>query len=200
VRSSKPESAVLVDEGALVFFSRDSMTKATKQAVRLLTSMRTYNLFLCVCVPSFFILDKYIREHRVRSLSKVYDRGLANFYFTKEIRRIKQNPKTKAYVWPRENFTDSFPKITGPIWDEYVTKKKRLVLEANEKKKRLTPLQESILLLYKNNPNWSQRKIAKHLGCAQGTVWDTLKKYDRPNSSILYNKGLGEKIDENITK
>ena len=151
VRNSKPGEAILVDEGALVFFSRDSMTKAAKQAVKLLTGMRTYNLFLCICVPDFFILDKYIRDHRVRSVCNVTDRGMANFYFNSNVRKIDKNKKTNRIVYPGYNYRDYFPAFSGPLWEQYLEKKKKLVLDNNDEKEKVLTKKEMIINMIKKN-------------------------------------------------
>lgn len=160
VRKSKPGEAVLVDEGALVFFSRDSMTKAAKQAVKLLTGMRTYNLFLCICVPDFFILDKYIRNHRVRSVSNVTERGMANFYFNSTVRKIIKDKNNKIN-YPTYNYRDRFPLFSGPLWKKYLEKKRKLVLDNNEEKEFNKDKYECNSCGY----IWIGRKIPKPLRC-----------------------------------
>jgi len=76
LRSDIPKgSTLLMDEGALFLFSRDAMGNDSRTIVRLLTIIRQMNLHIIICVPSFWIIDSYVREHRVDTLLEVTDRG-----------------------------------------------------------------------------------------------------------------------------
>jgi len=52
---------VIIDEGATAFFAREAMATDVREGVKLLTVMGERNLFVILCVPNFFIVDKYIR-------------------------------------------------------------------------------------------------------------------------------------------
>ena len=136
VKNSSPGDAIMVDEGALIFFSRDSMTKESKKAIRLLTGMRTYNLFIVINIPNFFILDKYIREHRVKTLTRVVMRGWFWFYSPARVKMLKIDDKTKKVNWDIWNYRDSFKKFKGELWNQYIEKKKKLVLENSDMEKK----------------------------------------------------------------
>lgn len=133
---NKPGRAVVVDEGALVFFTRDSMSKANKEAVKLLTGMRQFNMFVVICVPNFWILDRYVREHRVKTVSRVVKRGWFHHYSPKKVKQIRRDKKTLKTIWPDYDFRESFgnsAELWPDEWALYKNKKELLVTESNNK-------------------------------------------------------------------
>lgn len=123
VYSLEPGKVVIIDEGATAFFSRDAMSTDVKDGIKLLTVMGERNLFVILCVPSFFILDKYIREHRVSGLIKVVARGRLKFYSRRKLKDAFYNPKVKRFSWGDPSFKDGFPKYKGKHWKPYTDKK-----------------------------------------------------------------------------
>ena len=91
VKRAPKGAAILIDEGALVLFSRDAMKGEVRELIRLFTAIRQYNLFICICIPSFSIIDKYIREHRVKGLLKVNMRGRFAAYNKRKILHIHKD-------------------------------------------------------------------------------------------------------------
>ena len=75
MKHCKPGDSILLDEGAIFLFSRSAMDKDTKRIIQLITLMRQLNLHVCVCIPRFSILDKYVREERVDTLLSIYKQG-----------------------------------------------------------------------------------------------------------------------------
>lgn len=128
IKNSQPGDVIIPDEGALMFFSRDAMSRDVKEGIKMLTAMGVYNLFIIINVPNFWIIDKYIREHRVRSVTHVVRRGWVHYYGPKKVRLITQD-KNKAYktIWPDYDFRDAFGKVDPVLWARYVDKKKNIV-------------------------------------------------------------------------
>ena len=119
LRNAEPYSAVLLDEGGTVLFSRRAMDEMNKRIVELLMTIRAKNLFFCLCLPNIFWLDVYARKHRVGALAHVTKRGRFSFYSK---RRIGQMLKENMYGRP--NFTESFRSLDGnELWDQYQEKK-----------------------------------------------------------------------------
>lgn len=115
----KKGQVVIIDEGATAFFARDAMSSDVRDGVKLLTVMGERNLLVLLCVPSFFIVDKYIREHRVAGMVKVTKRGRFKYYSKRRLNSSHYNSKANAYAWADPCFVDSFGPITGKLWDEY---------------------------------------------------------------------------------
>jgi hypothetical protein len=127
VKNSYPGMAVNIDEGALVFFSRDTMSNTNKASIKLMTGIRTFNLFITIPIPQFQLLDKYIREHRVKSASRIPIRGWAWFYCKRTLNLIRPDKKRRGrIIWPDWDFRDTFPDAAAlwpEEWERYKKKK-----------------------------------------------------------------------------
>lgn len=96
VRNSQKGDSFQLDEGALFLFSYDANSTENKLAKKLFTVMGVKNLHVCVCIPSFFIVDKYVRDHRVDTLIYVTARGKYTVYRGKAIKILsKEGDKFK---------------------------------------------------------------------------------------------------------
>lgn len=138
VIKSKPNQAILVDEGALAFFSRDAMKSDVRESIKLLTFCRQYNLFICICSPSFFIIDQYIRQHRVKSVSRILKRGRFALYNYKKIKKIYRDKFTGKIYYPKPNLKDSFPKFGDmELWNAYLEKKKNVLYDPKQHEDRM---------------------------------------------------------------
>lgn len=135
VENSNKGDVVIADEGAMTFFSQETATRSGRMLVKLLTVMRARNLFIIICVPNFWLLTRYIREQRVKSVSRIVKRGWAWHYGTQKsrnhIRRHKYD-KLKT-IWPDYDVADTFPdaaKEWPDEWIEYLEKKMSTSVEA----------------------------------------------------------------------
>lgn len=133
VKNSYPGQVLIPDEGALMFFTGDTMTRDVKEGIKMLTVMGAYNLFIIINVPNFWIIHKYIREHRVKSVTHVVRRGWVHYYGPKKVKLIRQD-KHKAYktIWPDYDFRDTFPKFDEALWKLYDEKKKSIVANSDD--------------------------------------------------------------------
>lgn len=123
-------SAIVVDEGANVFYSRDAMKKEVKSAIKFLTQMRELNLFIIINIPNFFIIDKYLREHRTKSMSRAVKPGWFHFFSKKKIGKIRR--KSGKIDYPDPTFRESWKKMSGELWDNYIDKKHRVIKGEDE--------------------------------------------------------------------
>jgi hypothetical protein len=129
VNKSKPYQAIIADEGAESFMSKDAMRAENVENQKLLTKIGAKRLFVIINVPDFFLLDPYVRGHRVRSMCRVVGRGELAFYSKSHIQLIRRNLENKATIYPEPNFFDDFtmldkkPGIPGHVWKDYLAKK-----------------------------------------------------------------------------
>lgn len=72
---AKKGDTIWIDEGAMFLFSREAMSGITRKIIQFLTTCRQLNLHIIICIPNFFTVDTYVREHRVHGLFIVMDRG-----------------------------------------------------------------------------------------------------------------------------
>lgn len=124
VDTSKKYQAILCDEGSEFLLSRNAMTKDSKDAVKLFTQMRSKNLFVVICIPSIDIIDSYVRDHRIRSMTRIVRRGAFEFYNGRQCKMIRKDPKTNQLVYPQPSFFDGFGKFDGRLWTAYLQKKR----------------------------------------------------------------------------
>lgn len=165
-------SAILVDEGTALLFSRDSMKRDNKRVVATLTQCRYKNLFIAICVPDFFLIDKYVRVHRARTLLKLVGRGRFGFYSRKRMRQIRIDPFTRMIRYPAPNFYDDYPKVKGKEWDEY--KKKREAYQLEYSSVELMEATERTKELFRNTVSVSE--FAKAKGVNKETIRIRIKE------------------------
>jgi len=127
VQKSSIGQAILIDEGGWMLFSREAMTRMNKEIVKILMAIRMKNLFVVICIPSFWKIDEYIRNHRARALFRVPCRGRVMIYGRRKLRRAFKNKKTHRWKIPGKPAKDSFKKLTGKEWEEYLKKKRDFV-------------------------------------------------------------------------
>lgn len=140
------KSVLLVDEGSLVFNSRDAMKKEQKKLMKILNVVGQKNMIFIIILPSFFDLNKQIAIRRSKFLLHCYtDNTLARGRFA----YFGEDAKKKLYTIGKKNFDSyDYPKRSinelgrftdfNPLGDEYLeTKKKSLfsALHEDEKKK-----------------------------------------------------------------
>lgn len=75
IETAQPGDSIILDEGALFLFSREASMEGNRKTVKLLTVCRQLRLHLIVCVPSFWAVDSYVRQHRASTLLLVRKRG-----------------------------------------------------------------------------------------------------------------------------
>ena len=115
VENAKKRTSILYDEAGTGLFSREAMTLTSRILNKVMMTVRDKNLFHCLVLPSFFQLDKNIRENRATSLLHVYARGRFSFYSRK---RLKMISIKNYYAAQRPNFYGTFPK-TNPYKRQY---------------------------------------------------------------------------------
>lgn len=173
INEAKPYQAILMDEGVEGFFSRRAMSKENVDIAKTLTQIRFKNLFICICIPDWFLLDSYVRSHRVRSLTVVKERGIFAFYSKRQTKKIRRNPNNKVTEYGTAFFHNTFKKPDYPLWDDYENKKKKYT---NTGSKVVWDLRQKIDK--KRGKSFTLRDIATIHGLNPATVKNWYKKYD----------------------
>lgn len=138
IESLSDKSVLLVDEGSLVFNSRDAMQKEQKKLIKILNVVGQKNLIIIVILPSIFDLNKSIAIRRSKFLLHCYaDKQLTRgrFAYFGEVAKRKLFTVGKknfdSYIYPKRSqnelgrFTDF-----NPLGQEYLDTKKRSLLSA----------------------------------------------------------------------
>ncbi len=189
----KPGETILIDEGAIFLFSKDTMQKSNKNLIKALTIVRSKCLNIIVCIPSFWILDNYLRSHRCNLLIQVIKRGSYIAYNRAGIAWINiEGGKRKKVLgircksgtfWHGSCYKKTPPQLS---WEEYEDLKKANVdLFLREVKE---DLEESVRMLRPAS------KVARSMGVTGLTVSNLIKKGEVEGKQIggtwyVSNKG-----------
>jgi hypothetical protein len=134
--SLSDKSILIVDEGSLVFASRDSMKKEQRKLMKVINVIGQKNMIFIIILPSFFELNKIIAIQRSRFLLHVYtDKKLTRgrfCYFGERKKKILYEYGRKnygSYGYPKANFRGLF-KDFNPFGEEYLKVKKQSLIKA----------------------------------------------------------------------
>jgi len=96
LKDAKPGDSIIPDEGAIFLFSREAMNIGNRLMTKLLTIVRQKRIHICICIPNFFLIDSYVRNHRTGTLIYVKKRGHYKAFTGKAIQIVsKEGAKTK---------------------------------------------------------------------------------------------------------
>ena len=133
-----PDKSILfVDEGSLVFNSKDSMTREAKKLQKVLDVVGQKNMVFIIVLPSFFDLNKNIATRRSKFLLHVYTandmaRGRFTYFGPNKKRHLYALGKKNfgSYTKPRSDWLGNFDDFKVPFNDEYIELKKKSLSEA----------------------------------------------------------------------
>lgn len=126
LKKCQDNDVIMFDEAGDGLFSRDFNSNTSKTLVKTFMVIRGKKLITFLIMPSFFLIDKYFREHRVRGLFYVYARGRVAFYDKNKIMKIIKYGEKSGTI-PRSVrplFRDTYPIYKGSMIDEYKEKKR----------------------------------------------------------------------------
>jgi len=138
-------SVIIVDEGSLIFSSKDSASTKQKLLIKLLDVVGQKNLIFIICLPCFFDLNKTIAVRRSLFLLHVYpdeDYNRGKFMFfgeeTKGKLYIYGKKNFDSYAYPECNFLGDYMDFEPPFYKSYLEdiKKKSLNEALNAAKGR----------------------------------------------------------------
>lgn len=131
------ESILFVDEGSLVFNSKDAITKEGKKLAKILDVVGQKNIIFIICLPSFFDLAKGIATRRSKFLLHVYtaadmNRGRFSYFGPNKKRHLYALGKKNfgSYAKPKADWLGNFDDFKVPFYDEYIELKKKSLNEA----------------------------------------------------------------------
>lgn len=116
--------AIVFDETMGYLSSRGAMSKFNRDLIKVMSEMRSKNLFVILCIPNFFELDRYAAIHRTTGLIHVYKRGRIGCYDyrTKKLLYLK-GKKFYSYSCVSPNFIGACVKYFPHDKAEYEKKK-----------------------------------------------------------------------------
>ena len=177
INLSKKGQAVVFDEAFTGLSSKRAMSQVNNVLVEMMMEMRKKNLFVIMCIPSVFYLEKYVALHRARSLLHTYTskgkRGQYMVYNQNKLKQLYLTGKQKmSYSYPKIAIKERFPSIAPIDWGKYEERK----IEALKKKDRGTSIQKkefqrNMAFLWLQKEGYSAVNIADVLnnnGCSIG--------------------------------
>lgn len=130
-------SLLFVDEGSLVFNSKDSMTRESKKLQKILDVVGQKNMVFIIVLPTFFDLNKNIATRRSKFLLHVYTssdmvRGRFSYFSPNKKRHLYSLGKKNfgSYNKPKSDWLGNFDDLKLPFHDEYIELKKKSLHEA----------------------------------------------------------------------
>ncbi len=128
---TKKGKAIVLDEAFSAASSRSSLSEVNRAMIGVATEMRQKNLFIILCIPSFFDLDRYFALWRCRALFHVYfseEEDRRYIIFSKDQKKFLYltGKKTYSYNKPRSNFPPfQFSNFYTVNEEEYRRKKSK---------------------------------------------------------------------------
>jgi len=156
-------SVIVFDETMGYLSSRNGMSKFNKVLIKVMSEMRSKNLFVFLCIPNFFMMDWYVACHRTTGLLYIKKRGeFASYDYPTKKKLYMLGKKAHSYAVP-PNFFGMFTSYFPVDKDEY-EKKKQLAINEWSSDVRL----DSKLITQRNdmiiNSEKSNEEIAEILG------------------------------------
>ncbi len=179
--------AVVFDETMGYLSSRGTMSMFNRKLVKIMSEMRSKNLFVILCIPSFFELDRYPAIHRSTGLIHVYKRAhFGSYDYKKKKDLYLQGKKTYSYVTP-PTFIGKCTKYFPLNKEDYEAKKQKAIREwdSPRKKQELTLTQKrhmnerDILVVELINLDYDHQRIADLISLSQRAVMDIAKKIEK---------------------
>jgi len=186
---AKKGSVLMIDEGFLMFSSRDSMSKRQKSLVQILSVIRQKNIILIIVCPSFFEMNKYIAVHRTKCLIHVYTKGFQRgrfLYFDQQKKRLLYElgkQKHNSYGVVQGSFYGRFSDFKPDFLDDYLKTKEKSLMEAlrkgyesSQKGKEDDIRVKAVLKMLESNPNMSKDEIGSYFGVTGRTIRGWVKE------------------------
>lgn len=189
------KSTLIIDEGSLMFSSKEVMRKEQRKLIKILNVIRQKMMCLIIVAPSFFEMNKYISVDRSRFLLHVYtdkelNRGRFSYFSSKKKKYLYAIGKKNynSYSKPRADFRGTFT-IFDPFGEEYQQLKRKSLMEAFSEDikpheipddiKRLIKI-EVIKKIIPNFPIDTRQKLAKVLQITPRTLYTWEKTPENP--------------------
>lgn len=180
---AKKGSVLMIDEGFLMFSSRDSMSKRQKALVQILSVIRQKNIILIIVCPSFFEMNKYVAVHRTKCLIHVYTKGFERgrfLYFDQQKKRLLYElgkVKNGSYNVVQGSFFGRFTDFKPDFLDEYMKTKEKSLMEAlrkgyeSSKRGKEDDIRiKAVLKMLESNPKMSKDEIGSYFGVTGRTI------------------------------
>jgi len=182
------ESVLLIDEGDLMFSSKEVFNQEQQKLIKLLKVIRYKKMVLIIIAPSFFDLNKGISVRRSRFLLHVYtddkmNRGRFAYFGDKKKNMLYELGKKNfgSYSKPSAEFVGRFVDF-NPLGDDYHEVKDLIVSGLLEEKDKIITekdiIKELIIKFKQNCPELSNEVLIRGFGIPERTFY---RRFARKN-------------------
>jgi len=139
VKTADRYSAIVFDETMGYLSSRGAMSKFNKTLIKIMSEMRSKNLFVFLNIPNFFMMDWYVAQHRTTGMIYIRKRGrFASYDYPTKKKLYMAGKKFHSYATP-PNFTGNFTASFLLDQKKYEEKKQEAINQwADDKKFEVT--------------------------------------------------------------
>ena len=178
VEKAEKYQAIVFDETMGYLSSRGSMSKFNKALIKVMSEMRSKNLFIFLNIPNFFMMDWYVAQHRTTGLLYTYKRSFfASYDYPTKKKLYREGKKYHSYHIP-PNFKGRFVKYF-PLDQEAYEHKKQIAINQwaeNTKMESRWMLQRDKLAKHCEEFNLMTRKeLSEVLGLSVMQIGNILK-------------------------
>jgi len=151
----KEYDMAIFDEGAVQLDSKAHMEKLSRQITKLYNVFRVKKFFTIIILPSYFNLNKYFREHRLRGCIWVNKRGEYKLFTQQGVNWLnamneRRNLKSMHVAYPIH--TKKFPDYKGILREPYEKRKMEgvdrildeVIADGERVTRKYTPIYETI--------------------------------------------------------
>lgn len=157
VDNAKQYQAIVFDETMGYLSSRGTMSKFNRALVKVMSEMRSKNLFVILCISNFFELDRYPAIHRSTGLIHIYKRGSFGSYdYNKKKELYIKGKKFYSYA-VSPTFIGDFVKYFALPKEEYEKKKQEAIsnwVKEREREKSVKRERDK-LIVYSFDKKWA---------------------------------------------
>jgi len=123
VEHAEKYQAIVFDETVWSLGARSAMTKMNRVLVKVMSEMRSKNLFVFMNIPNFFMMDWYVAQHRTTGLLYIYQRGRFGSYDYPTKKKLYLLGKRMHNYGVSPNFIGNYPKHFCVDKEKYEAKK-----------------------------------------------------------------------------
>ena len=136
VENAEKYQAIVFDETMGYLSSRGAMSKFNRALIKVMSEMRSKNLFVFLNIPNLFMMDWYVAQHRTTGLLYTYKRSFfASYDYPTKKKLYREGKKYHTYHIP-PNFRGRFTKYFAVDKEAY-EKKKQAAIDQWTQEKRL---------------------------------------------------------------
>lgn len=167
LRDVRKGGVIVFDEAGTNLYSREAMTTINRTLTKAFMISGLKNICIILCIPSFFSLDSYVRNHRVDLLIDIPRRGYFKAFSTRRAKRLS----IVGAKWKSMN--EVKPNVFGTFTKQWPTKE----IEEGYRKKETTYKLDFIKDLKKNIEGfYTVNKFCQVTGYTMKTLYRWIKE------------------------